>query len=1110
MIRFNPRAHLLLAISDSNTGAVDASACVCEWSVSNGAVSILPLARIPESAPVKCVDWAFDNASQEYRFAFGSSTGRVATALFDHGAAATAAVDNLEPTSSISPNISFNHNKSSIGSIKVTAEFVARPVRPCSLVAFCPSQSNLLLAGLGKFRNEACLLVWDTATASSSSPKTSFIAQFAISESVNSAAWFPVSGASTPATFAAGISSKWIRIYDIRSPTSNTDPTSSNITDSSSTPSIVIATKAVNSIVTDPFDNRRFASHAPGSSDVLIWDTRNTNIPCCTLTAKNSASIFSSEQATMGNNWVNGAINSTASVPAQQQPVITSLEFHPSKRGVLSACCGKDGGAYVWDLREGVPMDSTAEQSPKGDPDYTLEAGKSTKEDKVQFDQPPYRDHSTSSAAPNTLTQERNDSSNSELLDVKDQTAQAVPERSSIYTVPIIVRERAVRIDVSVVSMASSANASYTVQGLKVGLKDSKLPGNPAAVTAVANKDRSSNLVPSSSNSSLSSVSTSTAGGSSSTAQPLPSSSSSSAIPQIAALAWLPDTIGGTHVSMNSDALLAMNAREELLKIVRVERDAQVAWGCHAAGTEISCAFGGAGRSIQTFGAGQLRSTDSRSDAVEETLFELDMGILIRERALGGYGMDVDENISLLRRVQATRSSQQALHAWNWFKEQNSKQTLHSFQDKTFAFDGINNLVSEGIQAQSVSSLLTVGQNRLSKTNEEGDASLTAGAMYFEPHPLSEFRVVGMRMCDRFFETDVWLEGKIRWHEQNGAFEMAAGMALFYSSSIERGLTSLNSAKDEKLKLVSAALTGHLNAPVGTVKGGWTEALFSSLARDLEDPYLRAVFTVFSSEGDWNLVLETEGLPLADRIGIALRFLNDSELAVYLEKLTARVVKTGDLEGLMLTGLSTRAGFDLLESFIDVTSDFQTASLLAVCGAIGGAPEDSRVNEWIECYRTILDRFGMFHERAHFDISRTKWLRSCKMPVPAAPPSQMHLRCNFCNGVISGATTASTMNAASPGNAGSAVKKLTGVIGVVGGGGGGAGGAGGNGVVGGAGSGMLGGLSASSSCPHCKKPLPRCSLCLMHLGAGVVGEDVDMGDMQGMLGTGLKFMTCVL
>ncbi|KAJ3242578.1 hypothetical protein HDU81_000023 [Chytriomyces hyalinus] len=1077
MIRFNSRAHLLLAISDSNTGAVDASACVCEWSVSNGAVSILPLARIPESAPVKCVDWAFDNASQEHRFAFGSSTGRVATALFDRGVAATAAVDNLESTSSISPNITFNHNKSSIGSIKVTAEFVARPVRPCSLVAFCPSQSNLLLAGLGKFRNEACLLVWDTATASPSPPKTSFIAQFAISESVNSAAWFPVSGASTPATFAAGISNKWIRIYDIRSPASNADTTTSNIADSSSTPSIVIATKAVNSIVTDPFDNRRFASHAPGSSDVFIWDTRNTNIPCCTLTAKNSASIFSSEQATMGNSWVNGVNNSPASIPVLQQPVITSLEFHPSKRGVLSACCGKDGGAYVWDLREGIPMDSTAERSPKSDPDFNLEAGKSGKEDKVQFDQPPYRDHSTSSAVPNTLTQERNDSSNSELLDVKDQIAQAVQERSSSYTVPIIVRERAVRIDVSVVS---TANASYIVPGSKVGLKDGKLPAKPAAVTAVANKDRLSNLVPSSSTSSLSSISNSTGGGSSSPAQPLPSSSTSSAIPQIAALAWLPDTIGGTHGSMNSDALLAMNAREELLKIFRVERDAQVSWGCHAAGTEISCAFGGTRRRIETFGAGHLRSAGSRNDAVEESIFELDMGILIRERALGGYGMDMDENILLLQRGQATRSSQQALLAWNWFKEQNSKQAIYSFQDKTYAFDGINNLVSDGIQAQSVSSLLTAGQNRLSKTNEEGDGSLTSGTMYFEPHPLSEFRAVGMRMCDRFFETDVWLEGKIRWHEQNGAFEMAAGMAIFYSSSIERGLTSLNAAKDEKLKLVSAALAGYLNAPVGTVKGSWAESLFSSLARELEDPYLRAVFTVFSSEGNWNLVLETEGLPLADRIGIALRFLNDSELAGYLEALSDRVIKTGNLEGLMLTGLSTRAGFDLLESFIDVTSDFQTASLLAVCGAIGGAPEDSRVNEWIECYRTILDRFGMFHERAHFDISRTKWLRSCKMPVPAAAPSQMHLRCNFCNGVISGATTALTMNAVSPGNAGSAVKKLTGVIGPAGGGGAGAGG---NGVVGGAGSGMLGGLSASSSCPHCKKPLPR---------------DVGTGDMQGM------------
>lgn len=49
------------------------------------------------------------------------------------------------------------------------------------------------------------------------------------------------------------------------------------------------------------------------------------------------------------------------------------------------------------------------------------------------------------------------------------------------------------------------------------------------------------------------------------------------------------------------------------------------------------------------------------------------------------------------------------------------------------------------------------------------------------------------------------------------------------------------------------------------------------------------------------------------------------QLPRYIEKLTAEMKDAGNLEGLLLTGL-TKDGVDLMESYVDITGDVQTAS----------------------------------------------------------------------------------------------------------------------------------------------------------------------------------------
>lgn len=50
-----------------------------------------------------------------------------------------------------------------------------------------------------------------------------------------------------------------------------------------------------------------------------------------------------------------------------------------------------------------------------------------------------------------------------------------------------------------------------------------------------------------------------------------------------------------------------------------------------------------------------------------------------------------------------------------------------------------------------------------------------------------------------------------------------------------------------------------------------------------------------------------------------------SQLSRYTDKLTNEMKEAGNLEGILLTGL-TKDGVDLMESYVDHTGDVQTAS----------------------------------------------------------------------------------------------------------------------------------------------------------------------------------------
>ncbi|PWW73390.1 hypothetical protein C7212DRAFT_359727 [Tuber magnatum] len=330
-----------------------------------------------------------------------------------------------------------------------------------------------------------------------------------------------------------------------------------------------------------------------------------------------------------------------------------------------------------------------------------------------------------------------------------------------------------------------------------------------------------------------------------------------------------------------------------------------------------------------------------------------------------------------------------------------------------------------------------------------------------------EQRVLALAVCGWDFSANE-LDKEIRRLEKEGQYAKAAGWALFHGD-VERSIKSLSQG-GQQMKLMSTAVAGYHSHAQSALSGGSpnnssdaSSNIWKDLCRDmsveLDDPYLRSIFA-FVSNGDWK-----------DRLGIALRWLKDSELTNYLADLTLRLVADGDLDGIVVTGVTEQA-INLLQVYINRTGDVQTASLVSAF-AVPRYFSDDRVSNWHDSYRHLLNSFQLFHARAKFDVARGKLSRNRTgaMTIDAVQ-RQVYVRCANCDRSVSQISTTAHhhpnhhhhhphhphAHPQHPSRAGTS--------------------GGGNMAH------TAPGTSATKAtvCPHCKKSLPRCAVCLLNLG----------------------------
>ncbi|XP_076136788.1 GATOR2 complex protein MIOS isoform X1 [Alosa pseudoharengus] len=334
-----------------------------------------------------------------------------------------------------------------------------------------------------------------------------------------------------------------------------------------------------------------------------------------------------------------------------------------------------------------------------------------------------------------------------------------------------------------------------------------------------------------------------------------------------------------------------------------------------------------------------------------------DIATKMRQRAQNGYGHDT---VQVWRNhVLAGGDDPQLKSLWYtlYFMKQYTEDLEQKQQGpkQSLIYSGIKNIVK--------SSSGTTENRRCWR----GSDRQTDVARY-----QSEERSLALRLCGwigRGPEVDV--EPFLKSLELEGEWERAAAVALF-NLDIRRAIQILNKgASSEKgdlnLNVVAMALSGYTDEK----KSLWRE-MCSTLRLQLKKPYLCVMFAFLTSEpGAYDGVLYESSVAVRDRVAFACMFLNDSQLPRYIDKLTNEMKEAGNLEGILLTGL-TKDGVDLMESYVDRTGDVQTASFCVLMGSPGDVVKDTRVQCWIENYRNLLDAWRFWHKRAEFDIHRSK------------------------------------------------------------------------------------------------------------------------------------------
>lgn len=451
---------------------------------------------------------------------------------------------------------------------------------------------------------------------------------------------------------------------------------------------------------------------------------------------------------------------------------------------------------------------------------------------------------------------------------------------------------------------------------------------------------------------------------------------------------------------------------------------------------------------------------------------------VIRRRALMGYGLqDCANNIKILENIDVIDGQMLIRNVWKWIdlaKKSLDKGAMIS-QGVDLGFQGVLGIwngpsfMQDEVRTSRESGPLTM---QMFKNAVQLIVNLKGTKTASILIPKNSQKKAERMLClivSGWYLANLEFEEKLDILVNLGFTTKAAGWAVFHGD-VNKAIEILSRAKNERLRIIATAIAGYLAYSNSKVNLPWKDQC-RRMALELDDPYLRAIFA-YIADNDWWDVLDEHLLPLRERLGVALSFLSDKDLDVYLNRVADTVIKRGELEGLILTGV-TPTGINLLQSYVDRTKDVQTAALISAFAC----PRyfiSERVKHWMDSYRTLLNSWQLFLVRAKLDVLRTKLSKNYSgHPTLKANPKQVHLQCLRCNKNFNkpvGQLAAGSANGNLSGLSGagaSLIKQFNKL--------------------------QMKSLESPTiaNCVHCGAPFPRCSVCLLTLGTPIPDQPIE-------------------
>jgi len=281
---------------------------------------------------------------------------------------------------------------------------------------------------------------------------------------------------------------------------------------------------------------------------------------------------------------------------------------------------------------------------------------------------------------------------------------------------------------------------------------------------------------------------------------------------------------------------------------------------------------------------------------------------------------------------------------------------------------------------------------------------------------------------------------------------MAAARALFRGDTkLAIQILKRASAAHPELLFVSLALQlmGR-----GDKRSAKEQLDFDEVVASRTDPYLQAISSLIAT-GNWTSIANQRSLPLSDRAFVAVRNFSDDQLTTWLQEQVSRAVDDGDIEGIVLTGI-TDTTVDIFARYIQKFHDVQTAILiLSIC--YPRYIDDVRCAAWRSAYRAHLQRHKLFFHRTKFDVESTKRSKREGVPTLRPPSRQIALRCVYCDAETSLANHHGAPPLAAATTAPALTTEARNPL-------------------------LAASISAGVSCPNCGRHLPRCVVCLEVVG----------------------------